>query len=390
MTIIKDLSLFKAETGEPTPYEKHFLVKNPFPGRGETEFDVCTDQDDIKDRFVRELQSFSEDAKRLRINGKNGAGKTNILRYFERLTDEARERKLIGNFYPIYVYAPGESYFAIHRQIIDKLAGHFLDHLIAELQKSDSIDTLSSQFKSASEPLKALKAIAKPAQISFLSPEERQKDAFLRWLKGQQKLTVADKRLLTDDGDRVPPIDITSSSIAMRFLNGLLLVLKEVGLCDGVVLLFDEFEEIFEALTRSRQALYAQDLRHLFDILKESVFFVTATTPEPKDLKQYPAIEHRLGEPVNLQPISSEELAIEYVSDYLNSERDRYEVHSKAPGKQSEVTRPDELKPLTQEIVAEEYRSLKAEAQKAEIDVLPGAFLPRMRERMRQIVENGN
>ena len=388
MTMTKDLSLFKAETGEPNPYEEHFLLKNPFPEHGETTFDVCTGQDDIKERFVRELRSFSEDAKRLRINGRNGAGKTNILRYFERLTDEARERKLIGNFYPIYVYAPGESYFAIHRQIVDKLAGHFLNHLVTELQKSNLIDTLSSEFKSARELLKAIKAIANPPLMSSSLLEERQKDAFLRWLKGQQKLTAADKKLLTDD--QVPPIDITSSSIAMRFLNGLLLVLKEVGLCNGVVLLFDEFEVIFQTLTRSRQALYAQDLRHLFDILKESVFFVTATTPEPNDLEDYPAIERRLGEPVNLQPISSEELAIEYVSDYLNSERNNYEVYSKAPGKQSEVTRPDELKPLTREIVAEEYRSLKAEAQKAEIDVLPGAFLPRMRERMRQIVENGN
>ena len=372
MTLIKDLFLFEAKPEELNPYEKHFLLKNPFPGAGETRFDVCTDQDEIKKEFIYRLQNFSEDAKRLRINGENGAGKTNILRYFEGLTDEARRSKLIGNFYPIYVYAPGENYFDIHSQIVDKLAGHFLNHLVTELQKSDSIGTLSSEFKAAREPLEVIKAIAKPTLMSVSPSEEREKDVFLRWLKGQKKLTAAERKPLTDKGATL--VDITSSSLAMRFLHGLLLVLKELSLCDGIVLLFDEFEEIFEGLTRSRQALYAQDLRHLFDILKESVFFVIATTPEPKDLKQYPAIERRLGESVNLQPISSEELAIAYVSDYLDSERDRYEAYSKAKGKQSAVNRPSGLKPLSREIVEEEYLSLKAEFQRSGTKCFTGVF----------------
>ena len=69
------------------------------------------------------LQTFSSEAKRLRINGENGAGKTNILRNtLNDLTDEARRSKFIKNLYPIYVYAPEESYFDIHKQIVDKLA----------------------------------------------------------------------------------------------------------------------------------------------------------------------------------------------------------------------------------------------------------------------------
>ena len=387
MTLKKDLSLFGAKSEELNSYEKYFLLRNPFPGHGEgeMEFDVCTDQDEIKKAFVYILRNFSTDAKRLRINGRTGAGKTNILEYFKRLTNEARQGKFIKNLYPIYISAPRDSYFDIHGQIIDKLTGIFLSDLVRFLKSEpDQIRAISSEVKPASELLTVIKAIAYPTQKMFYSPRaERQQDAFIRWLKGQ-KLTAADKKLLTDDG--VPPVDITSSSLATRFLYGFLEILKELNMCDGIVLLFDEFEEIFEGLTRSYQSRYAQDLRHLFDILKNSIFFVVATTPEPRDLGQYPAIERRLGDPKELRPIDDIELAIDYVTAYLNSGRDKFE----ADEKHSDSKRPGRLEPLTREIVEEEYLSLKQEVEATGQNVLPGYFLPKMRERMRQIVESSD
>ena len=387
MTLKKDLSLFGAKSEELNPYEAHFLLENPFPGHGETGFDVCTDQDEVKKEFIYILRNFSDASKRLRINGKTGAGKTNILQYFEQLTGEARRSKLIKNLHPIYISAPGEGYFNVHGQIVDKLAGLFLTDVVNTLKSEpDLIRKLSSEVRSASELLTVMKAIAYPTQEKLFQ-EERQQDAFIRWLKGQ-KLTAVDKKFLTDDG--VPPIDVTSSSLAIRFLYGLLAVLQELDLCAGVILLFDEFEEIFEGLTRSYQSRYAQDLRHLFDILKEFVFFVIATTPEPRDLGQYPAIERRLGDPLELKPIDSPQLAINYVSDYLNSGRNKYETYLKENEKESEHTRPDGLRPLTQEVVEREYLTLEKEGEKTGLNVLPGHFLPKIRERMRQIVESGD
>lgn len=386
MTLKTDLSLFKVEPDKLNPYEQYFLLENPFPAYGEPESDVCTDQEAIKQDFVYTLRNFSSGAKRLCINGKNAAGKTNILQYFERLTDEARRSKFIKNLYPIYVYAPGESYLDIHGQILDKLAESFLGDLLNTLQSDpNQIDRLSSTIKPASELLTVIKTITQPTQTVFLRREERQEDVFIRWLKGQ-KLTAADKRLLTLKG--TPPTDIASPSLAIRFLHGLLTVLKELRLCDGIILLFDEFEEIFQVLPRARQSRYAQDLRHLLDTLKESVFFVIATVPEPRDLEQYPTIERRLSEPVKLQPIDNAELAIDYVSDYLNSGRDKYETYLKTHEKQPQKERPQQLEPLTPEIVKEEYLSLKKEFEEAELDVLPGYFLPKIRERIKQIVEN--
>ena len=386
MTINKDISALFDEKRK-NPYKNHFLLVNPFPGYGEVPSDVCTDQNILKKEFASILQNSSTIAKRLRINGGSGAGKTNILRYFERLTDEARERQRIQNFRPVYVYAPGENYFNIHEQIVDKLTGLFLNNLIKTLRSEYSlVKTLSSKVKSANELLGVISAIIQPDMMTLFSDEERQKDIFIRWMKGQ-KLTAADKKLLTHAGKS--PVDIANSSLAIRFLYGFIEVLKELDMCDGVVLLFDEFEEIFKG-TRSYQARYAQDLRHLLDMLNESVFFVIATVPEPKDLAQYPAIERRLGKTVELQPIESLELAMSYVLEYLNSGRDKYEAYLKEEKKEkeSEHVRPKALEPLTEDDVKKEYHSLKEEFEEAELAVLPGFFLPRIHERMRQIVES--
>ena len=64
VTLEKDLSLFEAKPEELNPYGKYFLRENPFPGYGETGFDVCTDQDAIKKMFVSHLQTFNSEAKR--------------------------------------------------------------------------------------------------------------------------------------------------------------------------------------------------------------------------------------------------------------------------------------------------------------------------------------
>lgn len=385
MTLKKDLALFQSEPVDNS-YERYSLLENPFPGYGETGFDVCSDQGEIKEKFVTILQDFSSPAKRLRINGESGAGKTNILRYFEQLTDEARRLKRIGNLYPVYVSDPGESYSDIHGQIVDRLSKLFLGELLTSLQSAPrKIKELSEKIKPASELLTALGALVESSELLPIYGERR-KEAFVRWLKGQ-KLLSADKNLLTHAG--TPPADITSLSLAMRFLNGFLGVLKELDLCDGVVLLFDEFEEIFGGLSRSRQARYAQDLRHFFDMLKQSVFFVIATVPEPKDLGQYPAIERRLGNPMDLRPIDSLDLAIEYVSDYLNSGRNKYETSRSGEEKQSAGNLPNGLSPLTKEDVVSEYDSLKQKVEAAQLGVLPGYFLPRMRDRVKKIVEEG-
>jgi len=377
MTFKRDLDLFGV--AKPNPYEQYFLLDNPFPVHGEKpRADVCTDQMPIKQEFASILSNFGSGAKRLRINGESGAGKTNILFYFESLAEEARRSGRINAIYPVYVFAPGDSYFAIHEQIVEELSELFLGDLVIALRTTPALlDTLSAEIKPAAELLSALRPIIQPGML-FDPYEERRFDTFVRWLKGR-KLLAQDKKYL---GGALP--EINSASLAIRFLDGLLQVLKRVELCDGIVLLFDEFEEIFEGLTRARHSRYAQDLRHLLDTLQESVFFVVATVPEPRDLGQYPAIVRRLGDPLRLQPIGNVALAIDYVRDYLHVGREQYfKIRREDP----DPDILDALEPLTSDSIVQEYQGLEEEARQANLDVLPGYFLPRMRQRMQNIVE---
>jgi hypothetical protein len=47
------------------------------------------------------------------------------------------------------------------------------------------------------------------------------------------------------------------------------------------------------------------------------------------------------------------------------------------------------LEPLTDQVVEQEFEALKEHFQQTGQAVLPGFFLPKMRERMRTIVEGG-
>ena len=382
VTLHKDLTRLESESNKRNPYEEHYLLKNPFPNSGETALYVCTDQDEIRKEFISVLGNFSSEAKRLRINGTNGAGKTNILKYFELLTNEARERGHIGNIFPVYVRDPGESYFEIHRQIVEKLGALFLGPLLETLQSNTS---QLENLKSVGELLIGMRALLPTGAITYIPKRERKSEIFVHWLKGG-KLTAADKKELSFQG--WAPSDITSASLAIRYLSDFLSVLEEFELCSGIVLLFDEFEVIFQVLPRARQSRYAQDLRHLLDTLKESVFFVIATVPNPKDLSQYPAIERRMEDTFRLHPIDSLELATDFVMEYLNRGRDEYEDALKILNVEPQMTRPTDLLPLTLEDVKAEFSSMNEEFGDSEFDVLPGYFLPRIRKRIQQIVEN--
>jgi hypothetical protein len=380
MTLRQDLEQLKKAAEKPNPYERYHLLENPFPAYGEERADVCTDQDQIKAAFMEILGEFGPRAKRLRIDGESGAGKTNILRYFENLTEEARLLGYIDSVYPIYISAPGDNYFTIHEQIVERLSGIFLGDLVTALRADRSLlDALQEEIRPASEMIAVLKSIIFQPTLLLIDPyEDRRLDTFVRWLEGR-KISARDKSLL----DIALP-DINSASLAIRFLDGLLQVLQRLEFSQGLVLLFDEFEEIFESLTRTRHSRYAQDLRHLFDTLQESIFFVIATTPEPRDLGQYPAIVRRLGDALNLQPIDSEELAITYVREYLRVGRERY---SKVREEELIADTRDDLGPLTLDIIVKEYRDLQEEALQADLNVLPGYFLPRMRLLTQNLVE---
>ena len=126
--------------------------------------------------------------------------------------------------------------------------------------------------------------------------QEYKNDAFIRWLKGR-KLTVADKKGLTVSG--WSPIDISNSSLAIRFLNQFACRAQKTSVCVmALSYCSTNLKRFSRGISRSRQTRYAQDLRHLWmTSLNESVYFVALAnySREPNDLGKYPAIERQLG-----------------------------------------------------------------------------------------------
>jgi hypothetical protein len=89
------------------------------------------------------------------------------------------------------------------------------------------------------------------------------------------------------------------------------------------------------------------------------------------------------------------EVATAYVQDYLDAGREQFfEATRKQFGPQVEQAKRQEFKalaeplmPLTRQQVAEAYQTLANEAAQAGLDVLPGYFLPRMRQLLQSIYE---
>ena len=67
-------------------------------------------------------------------------------------------------------------------------------------------------------------------------------------------------------------------------------------------------------------------MRNLFDSHRNGIVFVVATAPIAERLQQIsPALLRRLGEGVQIAPISDEDVALEYATAYIDWGRKEYE-----------------------------------------------------------------
>jgi hypothetical protein len=378
MTRKEDLELFNLQTVD-NPYNSYFLLDNPFPGRGEKPGEVCTNQQEIKRVFANILQSFDTKSKRLRINGESGAGKTNILQYFDRLTEDARSAGRIGNIKPIYVIASVEDYIILHGQIVDELLKKTFTDLVNLLKDNrDKLIYWKNELQQANEVIDALFSIFEGTLFSW--GYERSEDVFQRWLKGQ-KISTTDKKLIRIERD------IGNPSLAIKYLQDYLQLLTHFNICDGIVLFIDEFEEVFESLPKAKQSRFAQDLRHLIDALEPTCFFVFATTPEPTDLMRYPALERRMGDAHLLIPIRDIEEATKYAVDYLKAGRELFmEIHNETKLSENEL---NELLPLDENDILNAFENaIKVTKRRLNSsETLPGDFLPELRRIIKEKVE---
>src|SRR5436190_2588977 len=123
-------SLFReiSEQQPHSPYHQYFLLSNPFPAAGQsTPFPgICVDQDGIKREFARTLREIYLDgqSKRMALIGSTGAGKTNLLRFFEqqiKAQHETSSNAPISDLFTVFIQQPQGGYLEIHRQIVSQL-----------------------------------------------------------------------------------------------------------------------------------------------------------------------------------------------------------------------------------------------------------------------------
>jgi hypothetical protein len=371
MTFEKDLDKFKESTNSENPYLKYNLLNNPFPGVGEEPTEVLSNQEVVKELFFNKIRGFGENTGNLTIRGVNGAGKTNILYYFDAFLKEAKKRKILPQIlYSIYVVAQEEDYSYLHSEIVEKLVNATIGELLEALDKKKLLESLKDEEKHLGYILNNIQNVG---LFSLFSEDKLY--YFKKWLKGQ-KLSIHERKVLPAIKD-----DITNSTLAIKYLSAYINILIKAELCTGIVILIDELEHLFTTLSKAKQSTYASDVRHLADTLSKNSLLVFAITPGNKNLEDYPALVRRMGEDVELQAIEDSNKATEYVADYLSFGREKYALKS---GEKLGKEQMYDITPLSVEIINQIFEELSSEA--AEV-VIPGRFLPRIRAAMIEVVE---
>ena len=371
------------------PYEKFCLLSNPFPHLGQF-YGLCVNQESVKGEFTRILREFYHDSQSqiMTMHGRTGAGKTNLLRFLEQTLRSWRKPsakdKAITDLFTVLVAQPQGSYLEIHRQIISQLGALFFTEFFSVVrQRKINLSKLPAELPGTNpELIQALVHIAQKdsgqlplrdalgQQIS--SRHEPQSYRILGdWLQGV-KLSAAEKRQLGNVSAEVGK----SSTVAIKFLSDLVKIFLHIELFKGVIILIDEFEEVFSGLSPTSQAQYAQDLRNLFDSHPKGVVFVVATAPIGDRLQGIsPALQRRLGVGAQIDPIFDEDAALEYAQAYIQWGREQFKEQMKRdiclPEDCPDADKP--YYPLTEAKVKEVYNELKDSQQ---LDVVPGDLLP--------------
>lgn len=391
-----DTLLEELAVEQPTsPYEKFFLLSNPFPAIGQFIPGICVDQNNVKREFARTLREFYLDgqSRRLTIIGRTGAGKTNLLKFFEQQLKEWRtpntEHRSLTDLFTIFIDSPQGGYFEIHRQIVSQLGALFYPKFIETVYTDKiNLNTLPAELSGINpELVRVLDRITisrSAVQMSFLGSTTQSYRALDNWLQGV-KLSSAEKKEL---GNVTVEIG-KSSTLAIKLLADLVRIFHYAQLFKGILILFDEFEQIFSGLSSSSQAQYAQDLRNLFDSLPQGVGFIIATSPVSKQLEQIsPALNRRLGEGVLIEPVQNEDSALEYAQAYIQRGRklfkDQMQRDIVLPSDCPEEDQP--YYPLQRSTIIEIYRKLS----EGQGDVVPGELLPELNLRLYRYIYEAN
>lgn len=377
-------------------YKNFSLLSNPFPTSGQF-YGICVNQEPIKREFIRKFREFyrNSESQIMNIIGSTGAGKTNLLKFLEEQVQKWRDpdpkKKAITDLFTIFIERPQGSYLEIHRQIIRQFCAMFSTEFFSKVHRNQiDLSKLHDELPGTNpELIQALTHIANrdlgqsdASGQTYLIPEPISYRILENWLQGI-KLTVNEKRQLGNVSVEVGK----SATVAIKFLSDLVKIFLHVEIFKGIIILLDEFEEVFSGLSSTSQAQYAQDLRNLFDSHPKGIMFVVATAPISERLRKIsPALDRRLGKGVQIAPILDEDAALKYVEAYIELGRETFKEKTKDEiSLTKDISNADlPYHPLTKAKVKKIYNELKDRYGRE--NILPGSLLPELNDLLYQRV----
>lgn len=305
-------NLFKDK--QKNPYITFGYLKNPFPTNATESYKICYNQENVKKIFINKLRSYilNQNIETLLINAEHRVGKTNfLLHYYEGLKD-AEDNKL---FKCVYIRNYGDNYLTMHKALVEMLGEDFFIDLLNKIKdKKVLLEEISD-----TDLKRGLSSIIRTPTLFGFDPKKI--SIFYEWFFG-----------LKCKQNELQKIDvfsnITTSSLAIRYLKDLIKISRSVGLMNGLVIFMDEFELVFGAsVSRAKRDKYLQDLRSLIDEIQNGIFIVCAITPGAlvEMSKNYQALKARFGESVSLSPIHNIDEAQAYAEEYLKFARQEYQ-----------------------------------------------------------------
>ena len=292
-------------------YENFGLLANPFPSSGETSNHPRM-RGEADDNIEERLRSFiiNGQSQVVVVTGEQGVGKTNLLEHYRKELPKAFDGQ--SGYYVIrYLADPEPKFTGVVLKILDELGMAFLRSLVTELMKEVNQDKLSTvESAELREALKRITSIREDSELNELRLKQ-----FSEYLHGQR----VGKAHYEGLGLRFSLTSLEQKTLALREIIKLAMALK---LVKGIFLFMDELEKL-GSMTLKNTIGYLSAIRALIDALPGSLFLALAMTNAAgaQYRRLFPSLAGRLGNPIDLKPLESDDDATRLGTFYINVAR---------------------------------------------------------------------
>lgn len=348
------------------------VLENPFPSANQTTGHPRL-EDAADERVADTFRSFSEGERQsqvLLVEGTQGTGKTNLLKYYE---DQFRDYHRDDEGYYIIRYYPDPEP-TLDSVIRQTFLGLDHDHFAKIGKELNAADTVRRN---------SVKEIARGHEVRLVL-NSLQDGAVNGDLEDRSRLAVewfTGMRVLRRHRDALGvSFRLDTKESRVQALRDIVYVSERLDLLRGVFLLMDELEKQDQSFSTTPVLRFLLAVRALIDALPRCLFLMLAMTAEARRryFSMLPALAGRLENKVTLSPIQDPEEAVKLAKFYLDQARSVAIRDSLSRGGTTTVGTTD---PLGADAVRTLYHSLREESENQGTQgVLQRKLLHRLRE----------